>query len=142
VCYFLKLFHSLLQNPSKYNAFLYRSYKIMRHVHTSLILFLLSFVELGRFHGRVTSSGLVLQRTIFQCICILLAWNSTDRAGKKYYNLTSVCVQTYIFYTRVVYIKKHNIIPGRKCERRSLGLRLGRNSCLISALSGLHHCHS
>ena len=41
-----------------------------------------------------------------------------------------------------VYVKQHNLFPGRKCERRSLGLWLDRNSCLISALSGLHHCHS
>jgi hypothetical protein len=34
------------------------------------------------------------------------------------------------------------IISGWKCERRSMGMRLGRNSCSISALSGLHHCHN
>jgi len=33
-------------------------------------------------------------------------------------------------------------ISGGDGERRSLGLRLDRNSCPISALSGLHHCHS
>jgi len=34
------------------------------------------------------------------------------------------------------------IVSGWECERRSLGLRLGRNSCLISALSGLDHGYS
>jgi len=33
-------------------------------------------------------------------------------------------------------------ISGRGSERRSLELRLDRNSYLISTLSGLHHCHS
>jgi len=33
-------------------------------------------------------------------------------------------------------------ISGRGCERRSLGLRLDRNSCPISALPGLHPCLS
>jgi len=31
---------------------------------------------------------------------------------------------------------------GRNCKRRSMGLRLGRNPCPVSAVSGLRHCHS
>jgi len=37
------------------------------------------------------------------------------------YNFTSACVQTYKFYTYVVYIKQHSLIPGLKCERCFLG---------------------
>jgi hypothetical protein len=33
-------------------------------------------------------------------------------------------------------------ISGWKCQGRSVGVRLDRNSCPISALSGLHHRHS
>jgi len=33
-------------------------------------------------------------------------------------------------------------VPGWECERRSLGLRLDRNSCLISALSGIRYGYS
>jgi len=32
-----------------------------------------------------------------------------------------------------------SVILGRGCERCSMGLWLGRNSCLISALSYLYH---
>jgi hypothetical protein len=42
-------------------------------------------------------------------------------------------------------IKCSNIswnISGWTCERRSLGVRLGRSSCPISALPGLHHRYS
>jgi hypothetical protein len=60
------------------------------------------------------------------------------------YDFTSAWAQTYTFDKRYlyIYIKQHSLVPGRKCEGRSLGVRLGRNPYLISALSGLHHCHS
>jgi hypothetical protein len=104
-------------------------------------IYVITSVELGRFHGRVTSCGVVQQRAIVQCVCILLAWNSTDGAGKSCITLFQH-ESKHIFDTCFVYIKQHSVIPGRKCERRSLGVRLGGNSCLISALSGLRHCHS
>jgi len=72
-CYFLKFFHLLFQKPSTYYAVLYRCYTIMQHVHISI--YFLSFVELGRFHGRVTSCGVVLHAASVQRVCILLAWN-------------------------------------------------------------------
>jgi len=36
--------------------------------------------ELGRYHGRVSGSAHVL-RADGNCVCILLAWNSTLRKG-------------------------------------------------------------
>ena len=56
-------------------------------------------------------------------------------------NFTSAWVETYTFDT-CFSIKQHSLISGRKCERRSLGVWLGRISCLFSALSGLHHYQS
>jgi hypothetical protein len=46
-------------------------------------MYILSLLELGRFRGRVTSSDHVLRVNV-QFVCILLAWKSTDGAGKKY----------------------------------------------------------
>jgi len=44
-------------------------------------IYIITFVELGRFHGHVTGSGHVLHAND-QRVCILLAWKSTDGAGK------------------------------------------------------------
>ena len=48
-----------------------------------MCVYVITFLELGRFHGRVTSSDHVL-RVHVQFVCILLAWKSTDGTGKKY----------------------------------------------------------
>jgi hypothetical protein len=54
------------------------------------------------------------------------------------YDMTDV--QTILIPNNALNVLR--IIPGRNCKRRSVGLRLGRNSCPISALSGFHHCDS
>jgi hypothetical protein len=65
--------------------------------------------------------------------------------------LTEQVNNTYLYFSmspsiHILYVcmykKQHSFIPGWKRERRSLGVRLGRNSCPIPALSGLHHCGS
>jgi hypothetical protein len=40
-------------------------------------------LELGRFRGRGTGFDRILRVNV-QFVCILLAWKSTDGAGKKY----------------------------------------------------------
>jgi hypothetical protein len=48
-----------------------------------------------------------------------------------------ILVKSIIFPTNTSNVLR--IISGWKCKRRGVGLRLGRNSCLLSALSGHHH---
>jgi len=72
-------FSKAIKIRRRFLSMLYDEATCSHHFNT---IFVISFVELGRFHGRVTSSGLVLQHANVQCVCILLAWNWTDGAGK------------------------------------------------------------
>jgi hypothetical protein len=46
-------------------------------------MYVIILLELGRFPGRSRGSDHILRVNV-QFVCILLAWKSTDGAGKKY----------------------------------------------------------
>jgi hypothetical protein len=82
------------------------------------------------------------------CLC-LFCWLGNELSEQV--RVTYYFALTYVGLYSVNWTKWYNtfdcfnsviLSTGRKCEACSLRLRLGRNSCPIPALSGLHHRHS